>query len=236
MKRRFISISFFPVLFFLTVLILFILWNRFKIKTAIVISEQTNIFGLESMNNQNLFVLNIDNLQRNLLKANPSLSSASVVKRYPNRVIIFLQFRTPIAQIFNNSIRYYLDRDGIFLTNIKIDRSLPIVNASEINISPGDIADWRIKKSAILLEDIAQQSISVGQITIDDTAKIFLINLANDTRVVIPYAYDALKAAASLQMIISRFRIEGKFAKEIDFRYDKPVVTVSNGEKISSSL
>lgn len=230
--------SFFFFIFFLgTILVafsLFFLLTQFQIRTVIIISESSNISGLEWMNGKNLVFFDIDKMRQFLMKQNQALSSVMVIKKYPNKLIVNLQFKKPVAQLVSGQTFLYLDKDGIFLSGIKIEQILPTIEAPNISFSVDQKADWRVIKALRLLEDITKQNIVIGRIFIDDKAKMFLIYLTNGEEIVVSYLADSQKIATSLQIIITRFRIEGKFIKKIDFRFDKPVMVLSTGEKISS--
>lgn len=232
-KKAFVFWAFFLVAVLLT-LFSFVLLYLFPIKTVIVVSEYSVIYGLELVNGQNIFFVNTDQIRQNLIKRNPGLSSVSIVKNYPSTLVVNLHFREPVALVLGSSVQLYIDRNGVFLPFFKKNLILPTIDASNIAFAADHKADWRIIKAIAFLEDISKQGLFVERIFIDDETKMFLIYLTEGSQVIAPYVSTTSKIAASLQAIIARFRIEGKFVKKIDFRFDKPVVTFSNGEKISS--
>jgi hypothetical protein len=54
----------------------------------------------------------------------------------------------------------------------------------------------------------------------------YLVSLKTGEEVFISEDKDILKQLTSLQLILARLTMEGKQASRLDFRYDKPVVTI----------
>lgn len=235
MKRNFLFFFVLPIILFAISFLIFFLFNKFQIRTVIVSSEDLDIYGLEKLNNQNLLLLDVDKFTKSLVRQNSLISSASGRKEYPDRLIIYLYKREPIALVASSPIKYYIDKEGILLPKVK-DIDLPQIEVSNIQVFLGQQADWRITKAVNLLQNMSKQSILVDRIIIDDRESLFRMHLKGDVLVLVPYNFEGLILAPSLQIIMSRFRIEGKFIRKIDFRFDKPTVVLSNGEEISSPL
>ncbi|MCL5970032.1 MAG: hypothetical protein M1450_00820 [Patescibacteria group bacterium] len=53
----------------------------------------------------------------------------------------------------------------------------------------------------------------------------FLVKLKNNEEIILSKNKDISFQVSSLQLMISRFTIEGKRIKRVDFRFDKPVVS-----------
>ncbi|EKD90099.1 MAG: hypothetical protein ACD_32C00020G0002 [uncultured bacterium] len=122
------------------------------------------------------------------------------------------------------------------MTGEKEIEDLPVIKISKSDLSSSQKADWRIIKALSFLIYCQKQSILIDRILIDENKSLFHIFLADGVEVIAPQTGNASILAASLQIIISRFRIEGKIITKVDFQFDKPIVVLSNGEELSSNL
>lgn len=231
MRKVFIFLSIFTPCLILTTLLGF--FQIFKLKKIIIISNYFNIQDLEVFNNQNILLLDQKKTVNNLLQKNSVIKSIVLTKRYPNTIILSVDFRKPAAIVTNTTSHVYVDSEGIILPSGK-NEFVPTIEVTQKSLTREDVSDWRIKKALELLEEIRKQSISIVQITVDDTLNIFRLQTENSATILVPFSSEASSIATSLQVIMSRFRIEGKFVKTIDFRFDKPVAILTNGEKNSS--
>ena len=204
------------------------LW-QFQLKKIVVIAPTLDNIRLEIFNNKNLLFLNIDEIKQSLLAENIDIKSLSVYKKYPQTIIINFILREP--KVILNSPRgsKLLSDDGIILSQkIDYNQNLPVIESS-LNIDRNN--DWRILKMLSYLKLLSKKSISVNKIIQDDDLSVFKILLDDNTEIIVPQSADPTIVSPSLQLIIYRFRIEGKFISKIDFSYDKPVVSFINGEK-----
>ncbi|MBI3955603.1 hypothetical protein HY338_04095 [Candidatus Gottesmanbacteria bacterium] len=97
-----------------------------------------------------------------------------------------------------------------------------------------DKVDWRILKAIKLVVDASKNTLSINKISLDEASGIYHLILVEGEEVEFSQEQDPYLIAASLQIIISRFRIEGKIISQIKFQFDKPVVVLKSGEKINS--
>lgn len=215
----------------LVVTLVLIVINQFNINKVIVISLQNKIYGLSILNSQNLlFIDSLDILNR-LLENNPSFSSATLDRRYPATLLISTTDRKPVARIVHSATALFLDENGILFSGNQNESNLPLVELSQKIYHMAKIADWRLIKSARLIDYLAKQTIFVDRLYIDDNNGLFSINSKEGSLFIVPFASDVIQVATSLQTIITRFRIEGKFVQKVDLRFEKPIVVVTNGEK-----
>lgn len=232
-----------PAIYFGLIVIPFILfysiislYHKFDLKTVIIISPQNNIKGLNTLNKANLLILNPTQVSSILIKQNPSLQTISIIKKYPGTLVLGVENRFPVAYFLRSKNNLFIDKEGIIFTSNQNDQNLPAIDVSEISVYEGQKADWKIQKAITFIEEFIKQSIIIDQFSIDDLSNSFRIKLANGIEILLPFNSDAYIKASSLQAIVLRFKIIGKNISNVDFRFDKPVVTLSNGEKISSIL
>lgn len=225
------------ILFILSTILLIISTIGYKIsivKKVILITGNSDIKGLQILENMSIFLVNKQILASRIINSNPTIKHVDVEKIIPATILMTLENRQPMAMVNNDRGKAYIDEEGIYLTNITVDKILPLIDIAKIPIYPESHADWRVIKALTLLKYLSEGNISIGKIMIDDNQNMYTLTINNSTKVLIPYNADASKLAASLQIIISRFRIEGKSVSSIDFRYDKPVIVLSNEVKKSS--
>ncbi len=221
---------------FIVILLIFIIYQVSVIKKVFIISENSDIKGLHIIEGKNLILLDNQSLIDFLLKNNPNINKIFINKSIPNNLIIQIIPRIPIAIVSNDRISMYVDEEGIYLTDLSDLGPLPKIEIANIPIYSDRKADWRVIKALLMLKYFENGYISIQKVVIDDNNNMYTFRLLNDIQVLVPYNADASKLAASLQIIISRFRIEGKTISLIDFRYDKPIVVLSNEVKKSSIL
>lgn len=234
MKRKLIFFSGSIIAFLVLMSSAIFIYSKYQIKKIVIISTYPRIYGLEILKRQSLLLLDINKISYVLINRNPFIKSIAVTKHYPETLILDTKIRNPRYLVMKDSLVLPVDEDGVVLSGMDYDKTLPKIEVSNFSIFSGEKTDWRILKAIDLLANMEKQGIIVDQILIDDGGGLFLINLPEGSNIIVPYNADAPFIATSLQVIMSRFRIEGKFVSKIDFRFDKPVVMLSTGEKISS--
>lgn len=201
-----------------------------------LITTESKLNGLNILNRDNLLFINEKEVSSYLMKSNPVIKSIKIRKKFPQTMIMQIEDRLPVAKIITGIDNMYIDNDGIILTSNNNYPSFPKIIVSNISIGPNKKADWRVIKALSFINEARKQSIIIEQISADDTSNVFSAITSNGMIILIPYDADPMIKASSLQVIILRFTIVGKNITKLDFRFDKPVVTLSNGEKISSSF
>jgi hypothetical protein len=174
-------------------------------------------------------LLDQEKIKKYLLESNPFIKSLTIEKKYPNTLLIKVIPREPSAVIKIGSVWIELDSEGILLRNVQKTDNLLIIEASD-QIILRKKPDWRIIRSLELLE-LLKKDYQVSNIQINDKENVFKISFATGEEIIIPYNADTGMVVASLQIIIHRFRIEGKTVALVDFRFDKPVVRLINEDK-----
>lgn len=222
-----------PLIIIIVVLVILVkllgfFWDSLKIKKIIVISPFKKVIGLSVLNNKNLLSLNNDQVAANLLEKNVYLKNISLQKIYPAAIALNLSWREPVAVIENSNTPLYIDDQGYpAASEAAAGRFLPQIETAKISFD-GKRADWRLVKAVTLLKDLEQKELPVEKLVIDDASSVIKIIADEPQQVTVPLNADSGFISASLQTIISRFRIEGKFISTIDFRFDKPVVVLKN--------
>lgn len=219
---------------FLTVLTaLYISYSLFEVRRVIVISYDTNLKDLDMLAGQNLLFMDTERLEKNLLEKNMVLKKIRLDKRYINTIIVQTDMRIPLVHVVSGNVSGDVDSNGIYTLDA-LNNNLPTVQAGGIPIYKDQKADWRIQKSVDMIVDLNKAGLTVRKIEINNNENYFTAYMKDDSIVMVSFTADVPSVAASLQVIISRFRIEGKFVSKVDFRFDKPIVVLSNGDNIYS--
>ena len=111
----------------------FTLGSDFKIKKIVIegnsiLSSNEIIKKLNFLYEENLFLLNLKDVEKNL-KSETFIESFSLKKIYPNHLHITIVEKEPIAVLHNKKKRFYISNRGEFINfkNIEKYRNLPTV-------------------------------------------------------------------------------------------------------------
>ena len=198
----------------------------FRIKKVIVISNSTEIRGLSQLFSENYLSLNEEVTAQKLLAVNPLIKNIKIGKTFPQTLTLNVFWRKPQAKILLDDKIILLDEEG--KVSAGDPDGLTEIAGTKIILPSSGTTDWRILKSVNYIILLSKSGIRVNNIYIFDEDSIFILKLADGVEVKIPFQTDPYQVSASLQVIISRFRIEGKFISSIDFRFDKPLVVLKN--------
>jgi len=223
-------------LFLLLIIILAIAYflDQAQIRKVYIVSPKPVYRGLNILNDKNLFIFPEEQTEEYLKRENIEVKTVSFEKIFPNSLIIHLTLRRPSAIIETSSGKLVIDQEAKVLPVAVDNLNLPIIAASANLFLDEEKIDWRIVKALSLLDNSSKQGILVDRISIDGDKTIFQVYLSDGAEIIIPAESDMAQIAASLQIIISRFRIEGKIISKIDYQFDKPTIIFGSG-KVSSS-
>lgn len=216
-------------------LFIWIVYSLFIIRKVVIISVTNQINSLNILNNKNLLQLDENKIASFLLSQNKIYSNMTIRKKFPDILVIDTKLRVPVAYIVNQGRKIFIDQNGIYIPDMKnegeIYTEIKIPNLIIYNL---DNIDWRVLKAVKLSVAASKYSLTITKIILDEPSGLYHLFLAGGEEVISSQEQDPYLIAASLQIIISRFRIEGKIISQIKFQYDKPVVVLKTGEKITS--
>ncbi|OGG06520.1 hypothetical protein A3D05_05055 [Candidatus Gottesmanbacteria bacterium RIFCSPHIGHO2_02_FULL_40_24] len=211
------------------ILVISFLWQSLQVKKINIISADTNISGLSVFNGKNLLLIDTAEIKEKLLAGNIYLKDLTLKKIYPGQIQMDTVWRIPVARIINSSTPLYIDSEGFpakpppdpdleFLPQIEVTRA--VFNKNK--------ADWRVIKAVSLINELNKKEIGVDSVGFSSSSAHIRAVVDDSVEVFMPVTADPSYLSASLQTIISRFRIEGNFIAKVDFRFDKPVVILKN--------
>lgn len=226
---------FFLTPLFITSLVVVVVWIifLFNLKRVFLVSSR-EIEGLTILNNKNILFLNENSISQSLLEKNHDVKTLTLRKKYPDTLEINVYFRTQFVKVVNFNSSVYLDSEGILLSEAEDFPGLPVIDIQNMVLTQNQKTDWRVLNALEFVKLGKIADISIERIIIDQNSSTFKMFLTSGTQVFVPLSSDPANIIASLQIIVSRFRIEGKFVSKIDFQFDKPIVILANGETLSS--
>lgn len=225
-KLRFVSIFF--LVFGTIFLTLYFFNSYFQVKNIKVIGKKSNLLGLEEISGKNLLFISESKIKEIISKKNPSIKSLSFQKHYPSSLVLEINFLDPIAKLVVEGGFYNLAENGKIVSKSRQENS----NLTKINFyqkfnyqsyRQGDnIVFKEILAGLYFLQSLIDLNIKVDSLDINGI-NMLLFNLENKK---IIFSSEKEKELQVFQMkeIIRRFKIEGKQYKEIDLRYDKPII------------
>lgn len=216
-----------PVLVFLTAF--------FRVKKIIIIADRFDIKGLELYEGKFLYLFDAEEINQKLLKSNPRYKTIKFQKIFPDQIKLDFLKKQQVAYLSNNNDLLILGEEDI----ISINDGLPPNNLPEILLSNLQLTDyirldWRVIRSLKLIHNLQKKGLKATKLIVNSEEFLSEIIIGDDLTVIVPDNIEPEYLAASLQIIISRFRIEGKFISVINYKFDKPIILLKNGEKITS--
>lgn len=205
-------------------------YNLFFLKEIKIVNEERNyVLGINEIKKMPLFFLDEDNIKNILLKKNPRIKDLKIEKKYPNILIIQIIKDNPIAILVVNNGYFYLNSQGkiVYKSNKINEEKIPLINFYQKldfqNYYPGKKIEFKeIVLALELLKNMNDLNIKVNSLDIT-SLDVILFNLENK-RVFFNTGKDINTQWYQFEKIFRQFKIEGKDYKEIDLRFDKPIV------------
>ncbi len=205
------------------------------------IFNQLNILSL----GKNLIFFPKQNAILSIKQSNSHISIIEIKKRIPNRLLFNLQVRkavvavgikltladqaTASASLEDESISlsgdfYLIDNQGVVLDKTTDSQDLPlIILGSDPFLVKGDVFDDSVRKTVELFSGLRLRLLETLLIEISSLREA-KIRLKDSVLVLFNLTKEIENQLDSLQLILSRSKIEGKQIKKIDLRFDKPVI------------
>lgn len=228
---------FFVFLCSLILAIIFFVSQFFLIKNIEVVSDKKiSIINQDELINKNLLFVNKDQISKKIIKENFLLSAAVVDKVLPRTLKISVSFYEPCASLIVNNGYFVLSCDGRILQKTPAYASkkdtqsfIPSINYyQKLNngaFQTGDWIDFKDIKQSLFFLDILRR-ISLTPLTIDIKGQDMLVfNLIDSKKIIFSNSKDKEIQDYQLELIIKQFKIEGKEFKQIDLRFEKPIIT-----------
>jgi hypothetical protein len=144
------------------------------------------------------------------------------IKKYPHTLAIVPVLRPATARLRSNDRLVLVDADGVVLVDGDQGMMLPTLLFTIPALHVGKkISDTRIQLALAVLKGL-YGSLVVESITEQDGA--YMTVKSGKTDIFIPQTENAASILATLQTLMTGFRIKGTLPAVVDLRFDKPVV------------
>lgn len=211
------------IIILMIVVVSWIVTTAFTIRTVEVIGSEVEVSLDETKLTKNLLLFPSQKIRERLLHDNPLLRNVLIRKKYPHTLVIEPVKRRAIAVLATGDQSVILDSDGVVLPQREIQRSLPTVIMSIGTVHIGQsVTDGGVMVSLRLLEGLGD-SWHIVSITKQESG--FLIAKYQESEIFFTQEKDPVALSATLQTLLTGFRIKGSLPKIIDLRFDKPIVT-----------
>jgi len=188
--------------------------------------SQKEYQSLENLRTKNIFFTDFNNFKAGFLAANSQIASLVINKRLPNQLEINLIPRQAGFLVTTNQLDWFLiDDQGVILGQVSDLVQLPkITFPASYQLTIGQQLNSDCSLAALTLaQTLKDFFINFQQIKVE-FPNIFIVQI-DSGQAIFSSNKDFKAQVASLQLILSRSRIEGKIPEKIDFRFDKPIIS-----------
>lgn len=211
------------IILIITVVFYRIVTTTFAIQTVEVIGSGVEVSLDEAKLTKNLLLFPAQKTRGWLLHDNPLLRDVVIRKKYPHTLIIEPVKRNAIALLVTGDQSVILDSEGVVLPQSETREPLPtiVINIGTVHIGQS-VSDYGIAVSLRLLQKLGD-SWYISLITKREGG--FLVAKYRETEIFFTQEANPEALIATLQTLLTGFRIKGSLPKVIDLRFDKPIVT-----------
>ncbi len=156
----------------------------------------------------------------------PGINQVKIEKKLPDKLIVHLTKRKPIAVVEADNDYYQVDYQGIILDKLDQPTNLPLIASGEFSVTADNyqLESPLILSSLDFLYQLLTKDIEARRVEITSSREL-TVTLKIGPKILISLDKDLKKQVDSLQLILERAKIEGKQIELIDLRFDKPVIT-----------
>lgn len=194
----------------------------FAIENIEVAGDFVEVVVNEDRLPKNLLFFPTDKLRQDLLLDNPLLSTLEFKKKFPHTLVIIATRKSPIARITMGELIGLVDRDGYIVGLDDETEQLPLISLDATSIAVGQKVDDPATRVALSLLASLPPEFKITKITRYD--RLSIVAELPQTNIIVAQESDEASLSATLQTILTSFRIKGTMPTRIDLRYDKPVI------------
>lgn len=199
------------------------------------IAEKVKVFEDQ---NKNIFALDLDGLRQSIEQL-PWVKEAVVRRTLPDKLIINVTERVPLAFVRMENATLLVDEDGAFLDDYAVAASrldFPVIQGIESGESPAIIA--RNTKRLAAYRNLIQQLDEKGAMLSRDISEVLLADPENVTIILNDETVHVKLGSSGFQEKFRRYLAMGRQLKQkyplldaVDLRYPNQVVISMAGEK-----
>lgn len=195
--------------------------QKIEVRTDFQFQNQKKIENaLKPYLGQSFFFNKIDKLTREIKNQEIKIAKVRIKKEFPGKIILEINKRQPLVVIPRDNFYFFVDQEGIVFSLETNAYNLPFLKISLQNLGIGStIGIERIKIPQILA--VLEQEAIRKIVVLDDQVQV---ETGQECLIILPVEVSSGKIEA-LQIILNRFKIEGKRLTKIDLRFEKPVIS-----------
>ncbi len=195
----------------------------FTIKNIVVVGTNIQVAVDEARLPKSLLLFPTAKFRAELLADNPTLADIQFQKKYPHTLVIIPTLRTAVVRLSLIAREVLLDGAGIVLSDA--DASSPVLPHIVVPLATARIGetirDPRILAGISFITGI-QNILPIQTIIVEDDLSL---RAKSDTLdIVFPQDAPMSVTLATLQTLLSGFRIKGILPTFIDLRFNKPII------------
>lgn len=175
---------------------------------------------------QNIFLIRPDKIEEKILKANISLKEVKVKLIFPLTLSAKLTLRKAVANFVStrtSAIGLQADQDGVVISDSQNKEGLPeIIWAQISDFRVGDVLPEEFKNTILLVSNLSS-AFSAANFEFDGKTTLRMIS-SEGIKVSFSTSKDFVSQAAALQELTKKARIDGEMPKEIDLRFQNPII------------
>lgn len=177
---------------------------------------------------ERIFWVDIDKISQGVLKKSPFVSEVYVSKKFPNIISVKIIERVPTLKVQAENGVFMIDKDLIVLS--KCDKypatcqELPNCEFTSQKLEVGEnINSAELESIEQIQESLSDMDIKAEKFWIPEE-KIIVVELKTKSRIIISTQKDLYKQSKEFQYTHENLLLQDKKYKEIDLRYDRPVI------------
>ena len=164
---------------------------------------------------QNFFLMNPRSKVREVKASYPNWEKVKVKKIPFNKILVEITTRQPVACLLVGESFFLLSKEAAIIKEVDVNPGLPEIEAEKFDIEV-------IRKTLEVIFLMEEYSFSFERIKIKSEKELVLYLPEIE---VLLSTEKAAEKIASLQIIVSRAKINEQLPTKIDLRFKKPVVT-----------
>jgi len=198
------------------------IWT-FTIKNIVVIGNNIQVQVDAARLPKTLLLFPSATLREQLLKDNPILADIQFQKKYPHTLVIVPTLRTAVVRLTLTTREVLVDESGIVLSDAdtaspplpRLIVPIPVARIGEV------IEDQRVTAGISFIVGL-RDILPIQSISVEDERSLRAKSGTLD--IVFPQEGSTSAILATLQTLLTGFRIKGTLPTFIDLRFNKPII------------
>lgn len=222
-KRQFARIILFLIIVTLVIGVPIVFIRYFTIK-HVEVTGSTVLFEYDANKlGDNLLFLPVDRIKKLLLTTYPVIQTLEIIKKFPDTLIISLSLYKPLAIFSGTNGNKLLTETGLVIGNAREEdfNLYPVIHDYPTSLFDGVIYTEPFILSVLaMIHEFSLSAKTDIYVMPGDSYSLILDNV----EVVFPSTKEVVYLKRTLQGLLQGFRIKGTLPKQIDLRYDNPVI------------